>query len=74
MTRSYSAAVAAAALAPAVVGAVVVLAVVGVVVVSCKNPITTEIQSRKSRSHRQGVDQSNNMTQVVCVNNDGVNV
>ena len=41
---------------------------------SCRNPMTTLIQSRKSRNHRQGVDQSSNITHVVCDNSVGVNV
>src|SRR5579859_4535047 len=43
-------------------------------VVSCKNLITTLIQSRSSRSHLHGVDQSNKITQVVCARSLGVNV
>jgi len=41
---------------------------------SCKNPMTTLIQSRKSRNHRQGVDQSSSITQVVRDNSAGLNV
>ena len=43
-------------------------------VVSCRNPITTAIQSRKSRNHRHGDSQSSSITQVVCARSGGVNV
>jgi hypothetical protein len=43
-------------------------------VVSCKNLITTLIQSRSSRNHFQGVDQSKSMTQAVCSRRLGVKV
>jgi hypothetical protein len=42
-------------------------------VVSCKKPITTLIQSRKSRSQRHGVDQSSRITQAVRSSRFGVN-
>jgi hypothetical protein len=45
-----------------------------VLVDSCRNSMTTLIQSRKSRNHRQGVDQSSNITHVVCDNSVGVKV
>ena len=46
----------------------------GDLVVWWRKPITILIQSRKSRSHFHGVDQSSSMTHVVWDSNDGVKV